>query len=157
MEGQVRFQDREWGKTLVPVMLSGEFDARVVGDLRETLESLLGSGRSVAVDLSAITFLGEECLWELVLYSEVYGDRLTLSDPSAQVELSVTACGLEGWIEFYAAEGSAYQASTSQTSGLETFCAVRSTERRAHGCYASGFQMWRGQLDGSRTQRAEDR
>lgn len=152
MECQIRLQDREQGQTLTSVMLSGEFDARMVGDLRKTLESLLGSARSVAVDLSGVTFLGEECLWELVLYSELHGEHLVLSNPSAQVELSVTACGLEGWIEFYPAEGSAYQARASRTSGPEILCAVRSVERRAHECYASGFQMWREQLYGSRTQ-----
>lgn len=99
-------------------MLSGEFDVRVLGNLRKMLESLLGSGCSVVVDLSGVTFLGEECLWELMLYSELHGDHLVLSNPSAQVELSVTACGLEDWIEFYPGEGPAYQASVSQTNDL---------------------------------------
>lgn len=52
------------------------------------------------VDLSGITFLDAQCARELAVQYQLHRDNLVLCNPSPQAELSVSASGLEEWIDF---------------------------------------------------------
>ena len=96
-----------WGGALVE--LSGEFDISRARALSEALAGALGSGRPVLVDLSRVTFLDVVCVRELAARYQLHKDRLALCRPSWQVELSVAACELEGWLSFFPDEEAAYR------------------------------------------------
>ena len=83
------------------VELRGEWDLSSLGDLRETLSSVLDLGRSTVVDLSGITFLDLHSARELAVRSQLCADHLTLRNPSPQVSASVEAFGMGEWISFH--------------------------------------------------------
>lgn len=85
----------------IGINLSGEVDIQCLAALRETLEVALRSRHPVFVDLSGVTFLDTLCIRELVVQYQLHTDRLALYGPSAEVELTVAACELEGWLDFY--------------------------------------------------------
>ena len=88
------------------VKLSGEFDVRYHRIREDTLSDCLASGRLTLVDLSGVTFMDSRCVRELAFHYQLGEGRLALFDPSREVELSVAACDLEGWIHFiYTAAG----------------------------------------------------
>ena len=88
------------------VKLSGEFDVRYHRILEDTLSDCLASGRLTLVDLSGVTFMDSRCVRELAFHYQLGEGRLALFDPSREVELSVAASDLEGWIDFiYSAAG----------------------------------------------------
>ena len=88
------------------VRLSGEFDVRYHRILEDTLSNCLDSGRLTFVDLSGVTFMDSRCVRELAIHYQLGEGRVALCDPSKEVELSVAACDLEGWIDFiYTAAG----------------------------------------------------
>ncbi len=91
---------REHGAVTM-VELWGELDLFSLGELRENLNRALGPGKSALVDLSGITFLDLQCARELAVRSQLYADHLTLRNPSPQVQASVEAFGMEGWIRLY--------------------------------------------------------
>lgn len=107
---------REPSRTGIFVELSGEFDVRARRALGKMLGGVVRWGRPVYVDLSGVTFLDASCLWELAVHYQLHGDHLVLSNPSWQVELSVAACNLEGWISFHSNKGSASRATTCESS-----------------------------------------
>ena len=82
------------------VRLSGDFDVRYQRILEDTLSDCLDSGRPTLVELSGVTFMDSRCVRELAIYYQLGEGRLTLCDPSRDVELSVAACDLESWIDF---------------------------------------------------------
>lgn len=59
--------------------------------------------RSVAVELSRVSFLDSSCPRELVVYQRLRPGHVVLCDPSPQVELSAAACGVEACIRFCSA------------------------------------------------------
>jgi anti-anti-sigma factor len=91
---------QEYG-TVTMVELRGELDLFTLGDLRETLNRVLGSMKPTLVDLSGITFLDLESARELAVRSQLYARRLTLRNPSRWVLASIAAFGLEEWIHFH--------------------------------------------------------
>ena len=91
---------REYGAVTM-VELRGELDLFTLGDLRETLNRVLGSMKPTLLDLSGITFLDLHSARELAVRSQLFADRLTLRNPSPQVTASVEAFGLEEWISFH--------------------------------------------------------
>jgi anti-anti-sigma factor len=103
------------------VKLSGEFDVSYHRILEDTLSDCLASGRLTLVDLSGVTFMDSRCVRELAFHYQLGEGRLALCYPSREVELSVTACDLESWIDFIYtaadpaddADGSAQKAATS--------------------------------------------
>lgn len=82
------------------VVFSGEWDVRYRRTLEETLGAVLSQGEPTFVDLSGITFLDASCAEELAVQHQLHADALVLCNPSPEVELAVSACDLEGWIEF---------------------------------------------------------
>ncbi|MDP9475212.1 MAG: STAS domain-containing protein [Actinomycetota bacterium] len=92
------------GRRNLSVELSGELDVAAADGLREILGWASASGRSVAVDLSRVSFLDSSCLRELVVHQRLRPGRVTLCDPSPQVELSAAACGVEARIRSCSAE-----------------------------------------------------
>src|SRR5918992_3319701 len=82
------------------VRLSGEFDVRYHRILEDTLVDCLASGRQTYVDLSGVTFIDSRCVRELAVHYQLGEGRLTLCDPSREVELGVAVWDLEGWIDF---------------------------------------------------------
>ncbi len=89
------------------VELLGEFDVGTRRILGRTLSSLASWGQPVYVDLSGVTFMDSSCLWEIAVQHRRHRDHLALCNPSPQVELSVAACDLEGWIAFRPRKNSA--------------------------------------------------
>lgn len=83
------------------VEFSGELDISEVDRLRAVLGAATRTGRSVIVDLSRVTFIDALCLRELIVHQQLHAGRLALCRPSAQVEVSVLACELEGWTSFH--------------------------------------------------------
>jgi anti-anti-sigma regulatory factor len=71
------------------VELRGELDLFSLDDLRKTLNRVLDSMKPTLVDLSGITFLDLESARELAVRSQLYARRLTLRNPSPQVEASI--------------------------------------------------------------------
>ena len=107
------------------VKLSGEFDVRYHRILEDTLSDCLASGRLTLVDLSGVTFMDSRCVRELAFHYQLGDGRLVLCDPSREMELSVTACDLESWIDFiYTAADPAGDADSSSQK------AATSTEER---------------------------
>ena len=82
------------------VRLSGEFDVLYEKVLEDTLCDCLASGRPTYVDLSGVTFMDSRCVRELAIHYQLGEGRVTLCDPSREIELSVAACDLEEWIDF---------------------------------------------------------
>jgi anti-anti-sigma factor len=99
-EGLYGIEVRECGAVTM-VELWGELDLFTLGDLRETLNRVLGSMKPTLVDLSGITFLDLQSARELALRSQLYARHLTLSNPSRWVLASIDAFGLEEWIHFH--------------------------------------------------------
>jgi anti-anti-sigma factor len=93
-----RIRVRKEGRGNLSVELSGELDVAAAGGLREILGWASASGRSVAVDLSGVSFLDSACLRELVVSQRLRPGRVILCNPSPQVELSAAACGVEACI-----------------------------------------------------------
>jgi anti-anti-sigma factor len=92
-------RDRSEGRPIL-VKLSGEFDVRYHKLLEDTLSNCLASGRPTFVDLSEVTFMDSRCVGDVAVYYQLSKERVALCDPSQEVELSVTACDLEEWIDF---------------------------------------------------------
>lgn len=101
MENSVRVRVHRPTRRGILVELSGEFEVGTRRVLGRTLDSVASWGQPVFVDLSGVTFMDSSCLWELVVQHRLHRDRLALCNPSPQVELSVAACDLEGWITFH--------------------------------------------------------
>ena len=118
MEDSTKILVHEPSRTGILVELSGEFDVGAKRALGKMLDGVARWDRPVYVDLSGVTFLDASCLWELVVQYQLHGDHLTLSNPSWQVELSVAACDLEGWISFHPNKGFASRATTCESSNL---------------------------------------
>jgi anti-anti-sigma factor len=83
------------------VELRGELDLFSLDDLRKTLNRVLDSVKPTLVDLSGITFLDLESARELAVRSQLYARRLTLRNPSPQVEASIRAFRMREWIDFH--------------------------------------------------------
>ena len=96
---------REAGPILV--RLRGEFDVLSQKILAGILGGCLASGRRTFVDLSGVTFMDSRCVQELAVYYQLGKERVALCDPSEELELSVAACDLEGWIDFVYRTGNA--------------------------------------------------
>ena len=84
------------------VELSGEFDARDLKNLRETLDE--AGERTAVVDLSRVTFLDVQSARELAIRLQLHAGNLVFRDPSWAVRASVAACGYENWFGFGAGE-----------------------------------------------------
>ena len=82
------------------VEISGEFDILYQKVLENVLSRCLTSGRPSLADLSRVTLMNPQCVRELAIHYQLGGGSLALCDPSREVELSVAACDLEGWIDF---------------------------------------------------------
>ena len=82
------------------IKLSGEFDVQSHKPLEDTLSACVASGKPAFVDLSEVTFMDSRCVRELAVHYYLSEGRVSLYDPSQQVELSVAACDLEEWIDF---------------------------------------------------------
>lgn len=52
------------------------------------------------VDLSGITFLDTQCARELAVQYQLHRDNLVLCNPAPQVELTLSTCGIQEWIDF---------------------------------------------------------
>jgi anti-anti-sigma regulatory factor len=91
---------RERGEGGVLIELRGEFDGQNLGDLRQTLDSVVALRRPTMVDLSGVTFLDVGVTRELTVRSRLYAHHLTFRNPSPQVCASVAACGFEEWFDF---------------------------------------------------------
>ena len=109
-------RDRGEGRPKL-VKLSGEFDVRYQRILEDILSGCLASGRLTFVDLSGVTFMDSRCVRELAVYYQLGRGRVALCDPSWELELSVAACDLEGWIDFV------------YTTGLQRFAGQPRGER----------------------------
>jgi anti-anti-sigma factor len=83
------------------VKLSGEFDIRYLRTLENMLRDCLASGRSTLVDLSEVTFMDSQCVWELAVYYQLGRGRIILCNPSQDVGVSVAAYDLEDWLDFF--------------------------------------------------------
>jgi anti-anti-sigma factor len=88
------------GNRAMLVELAGEFDIRYHKVLENVLSRCLTSGRPTLVDLSRVTFMDSQCVRELAIHYQLGGGSLALCDPSREVEFSVAARDLEGWIDF---------------------------------------------------------
>jgi anti-anti-sigma factor len=77
------------------VVLRGEFDLACHATLGSALDNALRRNVEVLVDLSGVTFLDGSCVRELALLLTLHGERLVLEGSSREVEVSVTACGME--------------------------------------------------------------
>ncbi len=84
------------------VELSGEFDLRDLGYLREKLDEA-GRRKSV-VDLSGITFLDLQATRELAVRLQLHDGSLVFEHPSWAVLKSIAVCGYEPWFGFGAEE-----------------------------------------------------
>ena len=82
------------------VKLSGEFDIRYLRTLENMLRDCLASRRSTLVDLSEVTFMDSQCVWELAVYYQLGRGRIILCNPSQDVAVSVAAYDLEDWLDF---------------------------------------------------------
>lgn len=82
------------------VALRGEWDLASANYLRSTLDDVASLRRQTDVDLSGVTFLDLQSARELAVRSQLYAHHFTLTNPSWQVEASVRACKLQGWIRF---------------------------------------------------------
>lgn len=82
------------------VVLRGEFDLACYATLGSALDNALGRNVEVLVDLSGVTFFDAACVRELALLLALHGERLVLEGSSREVEVSVTACGMEDLIRF---------------------------------------------------------
>lgn len=82
------------------VVLRGEFDLARHVTLGPALDDALKRNVEVLVDLAGVTFLDGSCVRELILLRALYGERLVLEEPSREVEVSVTACGMEDLVRF---------------------------------------------------------
>ena len=82
------------------VVLRGEFDLACHATLGSALDNALGRKVEVLADLSGLTFLDAACVRELALFLALHGERLVLEGASREVEVSVTACGMEDLIRF---------------------------------------------------------
>ena len=100
MENSVKVRVHKSTRRGILVELLGEFDIGTRRVLGTTLSSVASWGQPVSVDLSGVTFMDSSCLWEIVTLHWRHRDFLKLCNPSPQVELSVAACDLEGWIAF---------------------------------------------------------
>ena len=97
------------------VELSGEFDARDLRCLRETLDE--AGGRTAIVDLSGVTFLDLQTTRELAVRLQIHRGNLVFRRPSWAVRASVAACGYEAWFGFDARE-----AGDASVAGLRNRC-----------------------------------
>ena len=82
------------------VVLRGEFDLACHATVGSALDKALKRNPKILVDLSGVTFLDAACVRELVLLVAIHGKRLVLEGPSREVEVSVTACGMEDLVRF---------------------------------------------------------
>jgi anti-anti-sigma factor len=105
------------GDRPVLVKLSEQLDVRYRKALEDILSDCLASGRPTLVDLSEVTFMDSRCVRELTVHYQLGKGCVALCDPSQEVELSVAACDLEGWIDFVY---------TTDTSGDPPSCAAAS-------------------------------
>lgn len=112
MKNPTRIRVHEPDRTGILVELFGEFDIVTRRALRTTVGSVARWGLPVFVDLSGVTFLDSSCLRELAVQHQLHANHLTLCNPSRQVELSVAACDLEGWVDFRPNEGFTPRATT---------------------------------------------
>lgn len=112
MKDATRIRVHEPDRTGILVELFGEFDIVMGRALRTTVGSVARWGLPVFVDLSGVTFLDSSCLRELAVQHRLHANHLTLCNPSRQVELSVAACDLEGWVHFHPNEGFTPRATT---------------------------------------------
>ena len=94
------FESAQRDEQPVLVKLSGEFDIRYRRTLNSTLRDCLASGKSTLVDLSEVTFMDSQCVWELAVYSQLGRGRIVLCNPSQDVGVSVAAYDLEDWLDF---------------------------------------------------------
>lgn len=76
-----RIRVRKGGPADVSVEFSGELDVATADGLRGTLGWASGSGRSVAVDLSGVSFLDSSCLRELVVHQRSRPARVAFATP----------------------------------------------------------------------------
>ena len=84
----------------VLITLSGEIDIRCSTVLEDTLRGCLALRRSSLVEFSGVTLLDSRCVRELAVHYQLGGGRMVLYDPSDDVLVGVTACGLEDWLDF---------------------------------------------------------
>jgi anti-anti-sigma factor len=84
----------------VLVKLSGELDIRYLRTLENMLRDCLASRRPALVDLSEVTFMDSQCVWELAVYYQLGRGRIILCNPSQDVGVSVAAYDLEDWLGF---------------------------------------------------------
>jgi len=82
------------------VVLRGEFDLACHATLGAALDDALRRNPEVVVDLSEVTFLDGSCVRELALLLALHGECLVLGGSSREVEVSVTACGMEDLVRF---------------------------------------------------------
>jgi anti-anti-sigma regulatory factor len=82
------------------VGLRGEFDLACHATLGSALDDALRRNAEVLVDLSGMTFLDGSCVRELALLLALRGERLVLEGSSREVEVGVTACGMEDLVWF---------------------------------------------------------
>jgi anti-anti-sigma factor len=94
------FESAQRDEQPVLVKLSGEFDIRYLRTLENMLRDCLASEWSTLVDLSEVTFMDSQCVWELAVYYQLGRGRIILCNPSQDVGLSVAAYDLEDWIDF---------------------------------------------------------
>lgn len=94
------FESTQRDEQPVLVKLSGEFDIRYLRTLENMLRDCLASGRSTLVDLSEVTFMDSQCVWELAVYYQLGRGRIILCNPSQDVGVSVAAYDLEDWLDF---------------------------------------------------------
>ncbi len=94
------FESAQRDDKAVLVKLSGEIDIRYLRTLENMLRDCLASGRSTLVDLSEVTFMDSQCVWELAVYYQLGRGRIILCNPSQDVGVSVAAYDLEDWLDF---------------------------------------------------------
>ena len=94
------FESAQRDEQPVLVKLSGGFDIRYLRTLENMLRDCLASRRPALVDLSEVTFMDSQCVWELAVYYQLGRGGIILCNPSQDVGVSVAAYDLEDWIDF---------------------------------------------------------
>ncbi|MGB3632938.1 MAG: STAS domain-containing protein [Rubrobacteraceae bacterium] len=84
----------------ITVELRGELDLSSIDELCQTLSNVASFRCPTTIDLSQVTFMDIQSTRELAVRSQLYAHQVTLINPSWQVERSVEACKLGGWIRF---------------------------------------------------------
>jgi len=98
------------------VVVAGEVDLASADRLREALESELGSGRPILVDLASCTFIDSVGLSVLIQAAQRAGRTLGIVSPSPAVRRLIELTQLESLIPVFESEADAADLTSSRAA-----------------------------------------